>query len=230
MKPRSFATILVAFAVLPLAPSVPVRAETVRVEADRDATLIEHPDGALASGAGPFLFSGRTNQGSGSVRRALVRFDVAAAVPEKASIERAVLVLTVTPGNPGPRLARLHPVLDEWGEGTSTSGGGGGAPAEPGDATWIHTFHDAGFWPHNGGRFLGVPSAEAVLDLPGAYRFEGDGLLRDVRIWARRPGANHGWIVIGDETARQTSKSIASREHPDAAARPVLEITYRNGR
>jgi hypothetical protein len=207
--------------------SVPARAATVVVEADRDTTLIEHPDGALANGSGPFLYAGRTNQGTGSVRRALVRFDVGSAVPENAVIQDAVLVLAVTPGNPGPRVYRLHPVLDEWGEGASSSGGGGGAPAQPADATWIHTFHDLEFWSHNGGQFLGIPSAEAVLDGPGVYRFDGPGILRDVRVWSRRPGANHGWILIGDETTRQTVKSLASRENPDPSLRPVLEITYR---
>lgn len=230
MTSRSLAVLLVVHTIPLLSPAALARAETVRVEADRDATLIEHADGALASGAGPFLFSGRTNQGSGSVRRALVRFDVAAAVPEKAVIERAVLVLSVTPGNPGASAVRLHPVLDGWGEGASSSGGGGGAPAQPGDATWIHTFHDVEFWPHNGGRFLGIPSAEGIVDLPGVYRFESDALLRDVRVWTRRPDANHGWIVVGDETARQTAKAIASREHPDPSLRPALEITYRTGR
>ena len=203
------------------------RAETIVVEADRDATLIEDPDGALASGSGAFLYAGRTNQGTGGVRRAVVRFDLDAVVPKGAVVRRAVLVLAVTPGNPGPRLYRLHPVLDEWGEGASSSGGGGGAPAEPGDATWIHTFADQEFWSHNGGQFLGVASAEAVVDEPGVYRFESDGLLRDVRVWSRRPGTNHGWILIGDETTRQTVKSFASRENPDPSLRPVLEITYR---
>lgn len=201
--------------------------ETVVLEADRDTTLIEDPDGGLANGSGPFLYAGRTNQGTGGVRRALVRFDVGSAVPRGAVIQRAVLVLTVTPGNPGPRVYRLHPVLDDWGEGASSSGGGSGAPSEPGDATWIHTFYDTGTWTHSGGQFLGWASAEEVLDEPGIYRFESDAILRDVRVWSRLAEANHGWILIGDETTRQTVKSLASREHPDPSLRPVLEISYR---
>lgn len=215
---------LLAIPMLLLAPS---HVATVAIEADRDTTLIESPDGSLGNGAGPYLFSGRTNQSTDGVRRALLHFDVAAALPRGAAVEKAVLVLTVTPGNVGERLYRLYPVLDDWGEGASTSGGGGGAPAEPGDATWIHTFHDDHFWPYNGGRFLGVPSAEAAFDLPGVYRFESDELTRDVRYFAQLPGRNHGWILIGDETERQTVKAFASRENPDPAVRPVLEITYR---
>ena len=37
-----------------------------------------------------------------------------------------------------------------------------------------------------------------------------------------------GWILIGDETTPQSVKRISSREDPDAAARPRLEITYRS--
>lgn len=218
------------FTILSLLVGGAGRAETVLLEADRDTTLVEHPDGALANGAGPFLYAGRTNQQLGGVRRALIRFDLGSAVPRGATIERAALSLVVTPGNPGPRVYRVHPLLEAWGEGASSSGGGGGAPSEPGDATWIHTFHDREFWPQNGGSFLGIASAETILDLPGTYRFEGDGLLRDVRFWSRRPETNHGWVLIGDETTRQTVKSLGSRENPDPAVRPVLEITYRRGR
>lgn len=200
-------------------------ARTLVVEADRDATLIEHPDGALASGSGAFLYSGRTNQSNGGVRRAIVRFDLESALPEHAVIQRAVLVLAVTPGNPGTRVHRLHVVLDSWGEGSSSSGGGAGAPAAEGDATWLHTRFEEEFWPHSGGRFLGLPSAEASLDMPGIYRIETPELLRDVRLWSRRPALNHGWMLLGDETTRQTVKALASREHPDPSVRPVLEIT-----
>ena len=70
---------LTLLALLSLIPA-PVIAETVRIEAGRDATLIEHPDGARANGSGPFFFVGRTSQGQNSVRRTLIWFDVAAAL------------------------------------------------------------------------------------------------------------------------------------------------------
>ena len=49
--------------------SLPANAETVLVEAGRDATLIEDPDGAWANGSGPFLFAGRTTQDQNGIRR-----------------------------------------------------------------------------------------------------------------------------------------------------------------
>jgi hypothetical protein len=32
-------------------------AQIVRIEEDRDATLVEYPDGALVNGSGPFVFA-----------------------------------------------------------------------------------------------------------------------------------------------------------------------------
>src|SRR4029453_9619768 len=81
---RRFAATATAFAVA-FAPLV-ARAGTVVLVARRDATLIESASGSLANGAGPFLFAGRTSQSSESIRRAVLAFDVAAAVPRGALI------------------------------------------------------------------------------------------------------------------------------------------------
>jgi hypothetical protein len=207
----------------------PARAATVAIPAVRDTTLIEDPNGALANGAGPAIFAGRTAASDNGVRRALVVFDLVqglpAIPPSAMSIDGAALVLTnLTESNVAPAEYRLHRVLADWGEGTSASSGGFGAPATPGDATWIHTFYAETFWMHNGAQFVGQPSARVVVAGPGVYRFEGDGLLRDVRFWARHPERNFGWILIGDETHGQTARAFASRENPASALRPLLEI------
>ena len=60
-----------------------VLAETAGIEPDRDATLIEDPNGAFANGSGPNFFVGRTNQEQNGIRRALVRFPVAESLPPK---------------------------------------------------------------------------------------------------------------------------------------------------
>jgi hypothetical protein len=205
-------------------------AATVTVVADRDATLIEHPDGALASGAGPSVFAGRTNLADNGVRRALLHFELADTLPHGGSqtVEQVALVITnLTESNTAPREYRLHRVLADWGEGASSSAGGGGAPAEAGDATWLHTFHDQSFWLHNGGQFEGEPSARLVVAGAGTYRFESPQLTRDVVMFATRPELNLGWMLIGDESVRQTVRAFGSRENPDPAARPILEITFR---
>jgi hypothetical protein len=161
------------------------------------------------------------------VRRALLRFDVAAALPARALIEDVSLTLFLAPGNPEQRTLRLYRVLADWGEGASASGGGSGAPAEPGDATWLHTFFDSEFWVHGGGQFAGVASAAQEVLGSGFYAWSGRHLAQDVRLWLAAPERNFGWILIGDETAPQTAKGFASREHPDPALRPALRVTYR---
>lgn len=208
--------------------ALPAAAETVTIEASRDATLIEDPDGAWSNGSGAFFFAGRTNQPQNGVRRALLYFDVAAVLPRNAIVESASLTLYMSPSNSEIRALRLHRLLADWGEGPSSSSGGGGAPSEPGDATWLHTFYDQEFWAHSGGQFLGRASARREVGESDFYTWESTRhTLQDVRLWSSAPQRNFGWVLIGDETARQTAKSFASREHPDATARPRLEIRYR---
>jgi hypothetical protein len=217
-----------ATALLLLLGTLPVRAETALVRADRDTTLIEDPDGARSNGAGPVLFVGQTNQASGSLRRGLVRFNVASALPQGAVVESAMLHLTALRGNPGASSVRLFRVLADWGEGASSSTGGQGVLSEPGDATWIHTFYDTEFWKHTGGHFVDSSSATFVVDGPGEYLVTtGTKMLADVRLWAAAPSRNFGWILIGDEGRPQSVQPFASRQNSDPAAVPVLEIVYR---
>ena len=216
-------TLLTLLAVIPVAAA----AETVRIEADRDATLIEDPDGARANGSGPAVFVGRTSQAQNGIRRALLYFDVAPALPRNAIIESATLQLFHSGGNSGMREIRVHRVLADWGEGPASASGGGGAPSETGDATWLHTVYDYDFWVHSGGQFVGRVSARQEVGPDGFYNWDGtEHLVQDVRMWHRAPRRNFGWILIGDETTRQNAKRFASRENPDATIRPLLEITY----
>ncbi len=212
--------------VLLLAPAL-ATAETVLIEAGRDTTLIEEPDGALANGSGPVFFVGRNNQSQNSVRRGLVYFDVAAALPRNARVESVRLTLYMSPSNPASRRIRLHRVLVEWGEGTSFASGGGGDVSAPGDATWIHTFYDDEFWVKPGGHFVRRASASRGVAASAFYTWEGSRkMVADVRLWLAAPHRNFGWILLGDETTPQTAKSFASREEPDPSLRPVLEVTY----
>jgi hypothetical protein len=208
-----------------LAPS---SERTAFVEADRDATLIEDPAGALANGSGPNLFAGHTAQELGGVRRGLIRFDVASAVPPDANIEAVELTLHLAPSNPTPRTIALHRVLDDWGEGPSASAGGQGRPAEPGDVTWLHTRYDEELWARPGSQFVARGSADAEVGSEGLHVWPSTrALVRDVRIWLRAPHRNFGWVLIGDEAELQSSKSFASREHPQVSLRPRLAVTYR---
>jgi len=219
--------IAIAVFSLLLAPA-PSIAETVLLDAGRDATLIEDPDGALANGSGPVFFVGRTNQSQNSVRRGVLYFDVASAVPRNAWVTSVRLTLYMTPSNPAPRQIGLHRLLGVWGEGASSASGGGGDSSVPGDATWIHRFYPDEFWVRPGGQFVARASASREVAASDFYTWERTRkLVADVRLWLAAPQRNFGWILLGDETAPQTAKSFASREAPDLALRPVLEVTYR---
>jgi hypothetical protein len=209
-----------------LAPSL-AGAESIAIEAARDTTLIEDSEGARANGAGPVFFVGRTNQREGSVRRGLLYFDVAAALPRNAHIENVRLTLSAAPSNAPPRQIGLHRLRSTWGEGASFATGGGGDASAPDDATWIHSFYDDWFWRQPGGDFVARASATQEVSAPGFYTWESSPkLMADVRLWLRAPHRNFGWILLGDETTPQNVKSFESREASDAELRPILEVIY----
>jgi hypothetical protein len=200
---------------------------TVFIDAGQDTTLIEEPDGALANGAGPVFFVGRTNQRQNSVRRGLIYFDVAAVLPRRARVESVRLTLYMSPSNSAPRQIALHRVLAGWGEGTSFASGGSGDFSTLDDATWIHTFYDDGFWVKPGGHFVARASASREVAASAFYTWEGTRkMMADVRLWLAAPHRNFGWILLGDETTPQNVKAFASREEPDPSLRPVLEVIY----
>jgi hypothetical protein len=202
-------------------------AGSVSVPALRDTTLIESATGALGNGAGPHLFGGRTGQASGSIRRGLVAFDVAARVPRGATVTGVRLALHLSQSNAGPVAVGLHRVLRAWGEGASSAAGGSGAPAASGDATWLHTYFPESFWASPGGDFAEAPSATAVVDQPGAYQWGSTAeMVADVQSWLDDPAADHGWILVGDERAGTTVKRFDSRENPEEGLRPILTIEF----
>jgi hypothetical protein len=116
--------------------------DSVTLMPSKDNTLYEDVRGSLSSGAGTALFVGSTN--GGSDRRALIQFEIAGAIPDGATISSVSLTMTVTKTIADTHDATLHAVSSAWGEGASSAGrgGGGGAVAEDGDATWTHAVLD----------------------------------------------------------------------------------------
>ncbi|MFP8882356.1 MAG: DNRLRE domain-containing protein, partial [Myxococcota bacterium] len=94
-------------------------ATAITLSAARDNTLIESATGANSNALGSAVFAGRTAQGANSVRRAVIAFDIAAAIPAGSIIESVTLSLTRTGGNSSPTTLALHRLLSDWGEGTS---------------------------------------------------------------------------------------------------------------
>jgi hypothetical protein len=208
-------------------PVLGARAGTVAISAQRDATLIEDGSGALANGSGPHLFAGRTSQSGGSIRRAVIAFDVAAAVPRGAPITAVRLQLSMSQSNADLETVRIHRVTSSWTEGSSIAGGGSGAPALPGDVTWLHRSYDDVRWPSPGGDFGSSASASALVGGPGSYSWGSTAeLVADVQSWLDDPTSNHGWMLIGDESASATVKRFDARENADPTVRPVLVVDF----
>jgi hypothetical protein len=207
--------------------AAPVAADSVTLLPVRDNTLYENAVGGLSNGAGEHLFAGITALGLS--RRAVLAFDVAGGVPPGATITGVELTLHMSMTIAPPQTVRLHRLQADWGEGSSDAFGreGAGAPATPGDATWLHTFFNTGFWSVAGGDFDPSPSAEQTVAGDGYYTwFTTPALVADVQAWLDDPAANHGWIVVGDESTEVTAKRFDSREHFAPELRPSLTVEY----
>jgi hypothetical protein len=200
-------------------------ASEVTIPAVHDNTLFEDASGSLGNGAGTVLYAG--NNGQGLARRALIRFDVAAQVPAGAQIEAVELALNVSNApNTTPRTFSLHRVLEDWGEGTSSTTSGSGAPATANDATWLHTFWPDRLWAVAGGSFVPAASGSQSVGDVGLYTWTDPGMAADVQAWLDEPATDFGWLVLGDEVTLNTARRFDSHENEVAANRPTLRITY----
>lgn len=223
---------IICLCLLAAAVSVPVSADVVNVFANKDNTLYESPSGSLSNGAGESIFAGRTLQFQDSLRRALLAFDVAGAVPAGSTIVSATLRLYCIQSVSGDQTMTLHRTLQNWGESTSSAdgmgGGGGGAFAMPGDATWLHTFSPGSFWANVGGDFDAAASASALVGGGGAiYQWTSPQMALDVQSWLDNPAANFGWTLLGNETFDGSAKRFASRETTNIfAIKPTLVVEY----
>ena len=229
-SPRFFFMITAFSAVLLIAcgQTEPTPAlSSVTLSADRDGTLYETVDGALSNGAGQHLFAGKTN--TEALRRGLVRFAIDEEVPAGATITGARLVLQLSRSAGAAQEVTLHLVMADWGEGSSDAElqEGQGAPAMPEDATWVHRFFDTELWATPGGDFDATASATASIgELPDPFTWTSDRLAEDVQGWLDDPTTNFGWLLMGNEEERQTTKRFRSRENPVEDGHPTLIVEF----
>ncbi len=202
---------------------------TVAVPCSRDNTLYEDPTGSLSNGSGVSIFVGVT--GLSLKRRALVHFDVAASVPAGARIVDARLDVNVVQSAAFIAVDVFgHRVLQDWGEGASApafGNGGGGAPAAPGDATWLHTFYPGSFWTTPGGDFAAAPSftMPTAATLGPASSILSAALLADVQAMLDNPAQNFGWLLKTNEAQAFVARRIDSSE-TTLGTPPRLQVTY----
>ncbi|MEL7474381.1 MAG: DNRLRE domain-containing protein [Planctomycetota bacterium] len=200
------------------------------LEPSQDGTLFENDFGDLANGAGQHIFTGQTVQSDQSLRlrRAVLQFDIATAVPAGATITSATLQLRMNRTIAGNTDTTLHRVTTPWGEGTTDAFGqeGGGGVSTTDSSTWIHSFWPATAWTSPGGDFDAISSADAIVGGNGFYVWSSAELAADVQLFLDDPAMNNGWILIGNETSAPTAKRFDSREATTAANRPQLILTF----
>ena len=220
MRPHILGLLLLLVTSAPMA-----RGDTIVLTSVRDNTLFEDAQGDTSNGAGPSIFCGRISQDR--IRRALVMFDLSA-LPTSTVIDSVELELHMaSSSDPEPRVLTLHRALAAWGEGASFSSGGQGAPAEPGDATWLHTSYPNSYWSKPGGDFAVPPSDTVTVPQPeDDYVWRSETLTDDVRGWTGQTTPNYGWILLGDESVSGTARRFDSRESTTTAYRPRLVIHY----
>lgn len=194
------------------------------LQPSKDNTLYEYTGGVdLSSGRGPYLFVGRTNQSSASIRRALIAFDLTD-IPSGSTINSATLTLNLSKTAANSSTITLHRALADWGEGASNSPDGGGGTAMVGDATWRHRFYNTALWSTPGADFNSTVSANTLVSALGHYAWSSPQLLADIQGWFVNPATNFGWLIQGDETTSATSKRFDSRNNTFAADRPRLQL------
>lgn len=211
---------------LALVAAAPASAEIVEIGASKDNTLYESAEGDASNGVGVHTFTGIT--AFNEIRRTLIAFDVASVVPRGSILVSATLKLRMSKTVVGPQPTSLHRAFADWGEGASDAQNeeGIGDPAEPGDATWVHTFFATDFWSTTGGDFNPVPSADTLVAGIGFYEWSSNGMLADVQAWVDDSSENFGWVILGNESTGFTAKRFDSRENANESYRPLLTIEY----
>jgi len=200
----------------------------------KDVTIYNNAvtPGEAANGAGQRLFVGTTN--STAARRALLDFDVLAALPADATILSAELRLNMDKASSNDPVAlSLSRLTNDFNQGPTDppdsgdgSGEGNGAQAVAGDTTWLHTNYDANFWIAAGGDFAASVSATTFVGGNGQYAWAGDNLVADVQAWLDGTFTEFGWILVGDESTGGTVKRFLSEESATPETRPTLTLTY----
>ncbi|MBM4003764.1 MAG: DNRLRE domain-containing protein [Planctomycetes bacterium] len=194
-----------------------------------DNTLYESATGSLSNGIGIGLFAGVTNQTSGAIRRAALKFDVASVIPAGSQIDSASLTLNVSKSNAGAVDFELHALLADWGEGSTDAARqeGSGGSSTTNSATWLHRFFPTTTWSKQGGDFRSTASAAKSVAGVGVYSWTSAQLTADVQAWLEDPSTQFGWLLKAtSESTTGTSKRFDSREVATASNRPLLSIEY----
>jgi hypothetical protein len=218
MNPKIPRALVLLTALLVGSAHISAQESQLYVPAALDTSI--YSSGNFSDAQGPFIWV--SVLADGTIRRALVKFDLAS-IPAGSTVTEARLDLYQSRARDGHNVS-LHRLLGSWGEGASNGGSQGmGAPAQTGDATWAHRFFPATLWVNQGGDFDGLASATVFvgadnqyyswLGRPAAQGGPNSRMVDDVQRWVNAPSQNHGWILIGDESVQQNAKRLQSAEN-----------------
>lgn len=230
--------ILIAIGLFPLNAS----AVTVTLAAGKVSTIFENqPENSI--GRGPAVFVG--GDSSGSPRRGLMDFNVAANIPAGATIVSADLTMYLgmvagaDSGTPDatPRTIELHRLIGDWAHGptglgtTVISGTDQGYPAIPPSPTWNdRRYQQNQPWVKPGGDFNPTASASTLVGstVNGAYTWASTAaLVADVQFMLDSPSLGYGWMLINpDERTPGSYRALYTKDWMDPLLRPQLVITY----
>ncbi len=220
---------LAALAVACAAPCASTAvADTAVLRSVADVTLIQPNDGLqYALGAAYNIYCGRVGvNGGGTLRRAVVRFDLSA-IPAGSTILSVSYKAYMSQTNSGANDCKLHRMLAPWGEGTSFAFGGGGTSPEVNDATWTYNFWPTSTWAVPGGVFVPTASATKSVNAVGFYTWATvPALVADVQAWLDTPAVNYGWVMVGNEATLETAKRFDARESSDITHHPTITVVY----
>ena len=202
--------------VLIVALPLGVASQTVSIPAIADTGLRE----VFATEAGGsetgFRVGNTSSTGADSRNRALIRFDLAGAVPAGAEITDVSLRLTVNRTiDAGSRVFELRRVFLSWDES---------------QATWSQR-SDAIPWTAPGGMagadFSSTVSAATTVGGLGTYTWGSTpGMVADARHWQSNALENFGWmLLINPEGVAGTARKFYS--HESVIDPPMLDITYK---
>ena len=204
------------------------RADTITLNPVADTSLFEaNPSNNLGHCD---LIAGTTREGFKS--RALLKFDVAGAIPSNAVINGVILTLKEIkqPSAPKGSAFDLRRLSVGWTEGTKGMLGNSshGSAASVGETSWASRMQGQSAWGAPGGLagtdFATSPSASEVVSNLTNYVFTN--MLADTQDWLNHPDLNFGWMLLTEsESTPSTARQFASRER-GGADQPSLVITY----
>ncbi len=210
--------------------SVVCFAQTITLHPTADNTIFEE-NSAASNGAGGQIYVGRTAGNVATLsRRSLIKFDVSS-IPPNAIITNVTLKMNCSqvPTGAVDNVIALQKCAADWGEGTA-NGGGQGATATVGDATWVCSFSNGGAncsnqWTIAGGDFSATISSSVLVSGLGNYTFPNtSSLIADVQSWVNSAAVNFGWMIKGNESIQRNAKAFLSKEGNATATE--LNISY----